>query len=173
MQTLMPTPPSDRHGRDRQRGPGLSSCDCRNFWPRAFRRAANPMRIFQEKRDAFWPEAGAAGSLWSAPVNPPEGRHVASIRLDQSPLRRDQLQGEAVVALALHQRGIGRADLSAICDIEIASSTLRGLARRRRGRRRRDAKSCAFVRTARVFGFADVWTHVFARSVTAVPVRRR
>jgi hypothetical protein len=31
------------------------------------------------------------GTLWSAPVNPPEGRRVASIRLDQSPLRRDQI----------------------------------------------------------------------------------
>jgi hypothetical protein len=30
--------------------------------------------------------------LWSAPVNPPEGRHVASIRLDQLPLRRDQIR---------------------------------------------------------------------------------
>jgi hypothetical protein len=29
--------------------------------------------------------------LCSAPVNPLEGRHVASIWLDQSPLRRDQI----------------------------------------------------------------------------------
>ena len=33
--TRTPSPPSNRHGRDRSRGPGLSSCDCRNFWPRA------------------------------------------------------------------------------------------------------------------------------------------
>jgi hypothetical protein len=32
------------------------------------------------------------GACWSAPVNAPEGRHVASIRLDQSPLQRDQIR---------------------------------------------------------------------------------
>ena len=53
--TLIPSPPSNRHGRDRSRGPGFSSCDCRNFWPRAVGRAANLMmltpstgRIFKE-----------------------------------------------------------------------------------------------------------------------------
>jgi hypothetical protein len=31
------------------------------------------------------------GVLWSAPVNPAPTRRVASIRLNQSPLRRDQI----------------------------------------------------------------------------------
>ena len=37
------SPPSKRQGRDRVSGPGSSSCDCRNFWPRAIGRAANLM----------------------------------------------------------------------------------------------------------------------------------
>jgi hypothetical protein len=74
-----------------------------------------PGAFFKKSETLFGLKPVRRGALWSAPVNPPEGRHVASIRLDQSPLRRDQLQREAVVALALHQRGIGRADLSAIC----------------------------------------------------------
>jgi len=141
------------------------------FWPRAFRRAANLMMltpstgcIFQGKL-----EAGRAGRVVVSAHEPARRTArcvdpVGSVAVAAGPDQR-----QAVVALALHQRGIGRADLSAICDIEIASWTLRGLTRRRRGRRRRDARSYAVVRWGRAIAFIDAWAQVFVRPVMPYP----
>ena len=92
------SPPSKRHGRDRSRGPGFSSCDCRNFWPRAIGRAANLIILTPstgafsgESETLFGLQPVGKGVLWSAPVNPASEEVGASIRLDQPPLRRDQI----------------------------------------------------------------------------------
>ena len=67
--TRTPSPPSKRHGRDRSCGPGLSSCDCRNFWLRAFRRAAILMMLkpsiecILQESETFLLEAGGAGRV--------------------------------------------------------------------------------------------------------------
>ena len=71
------------------------------------------------------------GALWSAPVNPPEGRHAASIRFDQSPLRRDQISVKLSSPAPFTSEAQIGVDLSAICDIEIASWTPRVLDRGR------------------------------------------
>lgn len=54
------------------------------FWPRAVGRAANltirtpPTGRNLETETLFKLKPMGKGALWSAPVNPPEGRHVAA-----------------------------------------------------------------------------------------------
>ena len=109
------------------------------------------------------------GVLWSAPVYPaseevgrvdPVGSAVVAARPDQR---------VGIVTLALHQRGVDWADLSAICDIEIANWIPRVLNRGRRDRQRRDAKSCAIVRWVTPSPFVDAHAQVFVRPVMPYP----
>jgi hypothetical protein len=87
------------------------------------------------------------GALWSAPVNPPEGRRVASIRLKQSPLRRDQISVK--LSSAPWRSPVRRIDSCASIvfmtlklRVGFRGSSVEGAPTRRC----RDAKSCAVVR---------------------------
>jgi hypothetical protein len=100
---------------------------------------------------------------------PARGRHVASIRLDQSLLRRDQISVKLSSSSTFHRK-VDRPDLAALSDTEIANWIPLVLSRGRRDRERRDTTLLAVIRWDHAFTFVDAQTHVFLRSVIPVLV---
>ena len=106
--------------------------------------------------------------MWSAPLTLLPKRWGASIRLDRSLLRRDQISVKLLSPSPFTSEAQIGGTLSAICDIVVASWLPRVWVEAR-DPQRRDAKSCAIVRKARAVAFGDARTYVFVRSVMPYP----
>ena len=111
--------------------------------------------------------------LWSAPVNPASEEVGASIRLDQSPLRRDQIS----VKLSSPRPSPARRRSGRTYRPSVTSRSRIGSPRvLSRGRARSAAPRCEIMRhrsPGRAVAFVDARAHVFARSVMPCPCAQR